>query len=146
MAEDESNIEGEEGLDSSGQRLIFRRKGPARQSTTDDADRQPRKKKSQFDSKVGQQQLQRALYGLFKAATVPLRSTAEFDEDDFEESSKDLVDLVNRVFFLRIFFNIIAPVAGVVTLKDKIQRLVEGRRQKGKPNLYAVEEQQTVAG
>ena len=141
MPDEESSIEGEESRDDSGQRIIFRRKGPQRQST-DEADRGPRKKKNPFDSKVGQQQLQRSLYSVFKAATWPLRSDAEFDESEFDESSKDLVDLVNRVFILRVFFNLIAPVSGVVSLKDQIRKLLDNRRSSAKPKpLYPEFEQ-----
>jgi hypothetical protein len=127
---DTTSIEGED----TGEHIEFL---PKKQRTG--ADTQPRKAKTTFDNKVGQQQLQRGLYAMFKALAIPMRSTAEFEESEFAEASKDLFDLVNRLPFLRIFFNFIAPLSAVVTLKDKVQRLIECRKRKQPESMFGPE-------
>jgi hypothetical protein len=130
---DGSTIEGEQ----TGERII--RRGRPQQQQSKRAS-----KKGSFDSPLGQQQLQRGLYSLFKAATIPLRSDAEYEESEFSEASKDLIDLVNRLIPLRFFFNFIAPLSAVIVLKDKVQRLLQQRKQKQQPEpMYPPSDQPT---
>ena len=83
--------------------------------------------KSKLESPVSQDAIKHALYRIFSTlARFPFRSTATFTEAEFSDAADDLWRLVNQVPPLRIFFNVIAPVIGVLGLADKVQKVREG--------------------
>ena len=84
-------------------------------------------KGSKLESPVSQSAIQHALYRIFStAARFPFRSSATFTEAEFADAAEDLWNLVNKVSPLKIFFNVIAPVIGVLGLADKVQKVKEG--------------------
>lgn len=88
-------------------------------------------KEQKLDSPVSKSTLQHALYRIFQGlAKFPFKSDASFEEAEFEEAAKDMESLVNKVPPMRLFFNVIAPIVGIFSLVDKIEKLLAGRKHK----------------
>jgi hypothetical protein len=82
--------------------------------------------RSPFEKSLTQKVLTKTFYGVFKLAAMVSRSSADFEEREFEEVAADMRELINRFKLARIFFNVLHPVVSCVSLVKKVQKLREG--------------------
>ncbi len=76
------------------------------------------------------EQIAAALCALFRLLSLLFRSSAEFDPAEFKPAAKLCLDVIPRFPLLGLVFRILQPLAILAEFRDKIARLLQGRRKK----------------
>lgn len=92
--------------------------------------RKTAEEKQWWEGPLRRNELSRTFFHSFRFIGKLIKSEADWDEDEFDEVSSDLVDLANKMPPVKFFFRVIAPIVSLSRLAEKIQKLIEGRKKK----------------
>lgn len=90
--------------------------------------RKKRTQRSKLEAPVNIATLNNSLSGAFNAAAFITKSDTRFTADDFDDSSKKILNFINLFPPARILIHLIGPITTIVDFVAKFQSISEGRK------------------
>lgn len=82
------------------------------------------------DDDISPTELTGILRYLFEAASMVLRSDAQWSDDEFNQIARGLLVLINRISQLKIVVRMLTPITSAVQLLGKVRKLLDARQQR----------------
>lgn len=98
-----------------------------------------RRRRSKLEAPVKIDTLNASLSGSFNGLAILSKSQTRFDDQDFGESSKKIIDFINLFPFLRIIIHILGPLTVLVDFVKKFDAIQNGRKPKEGANKVTIE-------
>lgn len=94
------------------------------------AEPKARRKRSKLEAPVNLQTLKQSLSGTYNGIAFLARTEVRFNDEDFNEESRKLIEFINLFPPLRIIIHLLAPITIVVALVKKLDIIFKERKKK----------------